>query len=158
MEGNFLLFCLVFFPFFAGVGCYIIGRFNKTARNFFALAATAAELLGAIALCFTGGEAGSSDFTLYWFAHFGLHFRADGFRMVMAVLAGIIFFATTVQSPEYFEGSRNRNRYYMFMLLTYGATMGIFLSANLFTTFVFSRSCPLRPMFWSPAAARTRSA
>ena len=91
----------------------------------------------AIGLCFTGGPSGESDFTLRWFANFGLHFRADSFRMVMAVLTGIIWFATTLQSREYFEGLRNRNRYYLFLLFTYGATMGIFLSANLYTTFIF---------------------
>lgn len=137
LEGNFLLICLVAFPFFAGIASYIIGRFNKTARDFFVLAATAAELCGAIGLCFTGGDSGSSDFYFHWFAGFGLHFRADGFRMVMAVLTGIIWFATTVQSREYFEGLHNRNRYYLFLMLTYGATMGIFLSANLYTTFIF---------------------
>lgn len=139
MEGNFLLIALVAFPIFAAIVSYIIGRFNKTARDFFVLAVTAAELCGAIGLCFTGGESGQSDFFMYWFANFGLHFRADGFRMVMAVLTGIIWFATTVQSRECFEGMqmRNRNRYYLFLLLTLGATMGIFLSANLFTTFIF---------------------
>ena len=33
--------------------------------------------------------------------------------------------------------NRNRNRYYLFVFLTLGATMGIFLSADLFTTFIF---------------------
>lgn len=136
-EGNFLLLILVGFPFVAGIASYIIGRFNKTARDFFVLACTAAELCMAIGLCFTGGDSGSSDFYFRWFAWFGLHFRADGFRMVMAVLTGIIWFATTLQSREYFEGLRNRNRYYLFLMLTYGATMGIFLSANLYTTFIF---------------------
>ena len=32
---------------------------------------------------------------------------------------------------------RNRNRYYFFFLLTQGATVGVFLSADLFTTFIF---------------------
>ena len=137
LEGNFLLICLVAFPIFAGVASYIIGRFNKTARDFFVLACTVAELGGAIGLCFTGGDTGTSDFYFHWFAGLGLHFRADGFRMIMAVLTGIIWFATTLQSREYFEGMRNRNRYYLFLLLTYGATMGIFLSANLYTTFIF---------------------
>lgn len=137
LEGNFLLLILVVFPFVAGIASYLIGRASKTGRDFFVLAATAAELCMAIGLCFTGGPSGESDFTLRWFANFGLHFRADSFRMVMAVLTGIIWFATTLQSREYFEGLRNRNRYYLFLLFTYGATMGIFLSANLYTTFIF---------------------
>lgn len=136
-EGNFLLLVLVGFPIVAGIASYIIGRFHKTVRDYFVLACTAAELGLAIGLCFTNGDTGTSDFYFNWFAWFGLHFRADGFRMVMAVLTGIIWFATTLQSREYFDGMRNRNRYYMFLLLTCGATMGIFLSANLYTTFIF---------------------
>ena len=30
-----------------------------------------------------------------------------------------------------------QNRYYLFWLMTLGATMGVFLSADLFTTFIF---------------------
>ena len=57
----------------------------------------------------------------------------------MALIAGYVWFFTTILSPEYFNKikSRNRNRYYMFMLWTLGATMGIFLSSNLYTTFIF---------------------
>ena len=130
---NVLLLILVFFPFVSGFAGYLIGRKSKTARDYFAIAATAAEFFMAVGLCFTSGE-----FFWNWFAGFGLHFEADGFRMVMAVLCSFLWFMTTVQSREYFStGARNRNRYYMFMQWTLAATMGVFLSSNLYTTFIF---------------------
>ena len=45
---------------------------------------------------------------------------------------------TSLLSGDYFAHHyRNRNRYYFFFLLTQGATVGVFLSADLFTTFIF---------------------
>lgn len=132
METNVLLVLLVFFPIVAAVAGYIIGRFNKKIRDYFVIGVTAVEFGMAIGLCFTGG-----DFVFPGFVGYGLHFKVDGFRVIMALLATFIWLMTTIQSREYFAHSRNRNRYYLFMLLTLGATMGIFLSASLFTTFIF---------------------
>lgn len=132
LETNVLLLLLVAFPIVAAFAGYIIGRKSKQVRDYFAIAVTAVELGMAIGLCFTSGD-------FYWqgFVGYGLHFRADGFRIIMALLASFIWLMTTIQSRDYFATSRNRNRYYLFMLLTLGATMGIFLSANLYTTFIF---------------------
>ena len=136
MDGNLLLMFLVFFPFAAGLVSYIIGRGSKGDRDAFVMIVTAVEFVASLALI-----ASSNRYDFHWhgFAGLGLHFRGDGFRLVMAVLAGFIWFFTTIMSREYFNKleSRNRNRYYMFMLWTLGATMGIFLSTNLYTTFIF---------------------
>ena len=40
-------------------------------------------------------------------------------------------------SPQYFAHYHNRNRYYFFVLMTLGATAGVFLSDDLYTTFIF---------------------
>ncbi len=136
MDGNLLLMFLVVFPFAAGLVSYLIGRGSKCGRDAFVIIVTAVEFAAALALI-----ASSNQYDFHWhgFAGLGLHFRGDGFRLVMAVLAGFIWFFTTIMSREYFNKleSRNRNRYYMFMLWTLGATMGIFLSTNLYTTFIF---------------------
>ena len=136
-EGNFLLLFLVFFPFAAGLASYLVGRGSKIGRDAFIIIVTAIEL--AVAIVLIPGASDTNDFHWHAFAGLGLHFRADGFRTMMALLAGFIWFFTTVISREYFNKleSRNRNRYYMFMLWTLGATMGIFLSTHLYTTFIF---------------------
>ena len=56
---------------------------------------------------------------------------------VLAVLTAFIWFMTTVFSKEYFAHYKNKNRYYFFMLTTLGATLGVFFSSDLFTTFIF---------------------
>ncbi|MBR6476074.1 MAG: sodium:proton antiporter, partial [Lachnospiraceae bacterium] len=44
---------------------------------------------------------------------------------------------TALFSKEYFAHYRNRNRYYFFFLLTMGATLGVFMSGDLYTAFIF---------------------
>ena len=138
MEGNWLVIFLVFFPFAAGLISYLIGRKSKIGRDKFAIIITAIELGAAIILLCTSI---TSDTETVWgaFAGFGLRFKADGFRVIMATIAAFAWFFTTIQTVEYFNklSSRNRNRYYMFLMWTLGATMGIFLSSNLYTTFIF---------------------
>ena len=130
MGNNYLIIALVFFPFAAGIVSYIIGRFHKTARDLFLYFALALELAGAGCLFATAGSADS--FVWEGFASLGLHFKIDGFRMSMSVLASFIWLMTTLVSREYFKGTRNRNKYYMFVLFTLGAMQGVFLSNDLY--------------------------
>ncbi|MDY4191758.1 MAG: proton-conducting transporter membrane subunit [Oscillospiraceae bacterium] len=131
--GKFLLAFLVFFPFAAALVGYLIGRHSKAGRDYFAQAAYLLEFLAAVGLSGCWGS------TLQWdgFCGLGLSFACDGFRTVMAVLAGYAWLSTTVASREYFGHLRNRNRYYLFTLMTLGSTMGVFLAADLYTVFIF---------------------
>lgn len=67
----------------------------------------------------------------------GLSFRADGFRLLFAGITSYMWLMTTLFSREYMSHARRKARYYFFLALTYIATMGVFLSDDLFTTFVF---------------------
>ncbi|MBR4015537.1 MAG: sodium:proton antiporter [Anaerotignum sp.] len=131
-TNNFILPFLVFFPFIGAVVGYGIGRSNKGARDIWAWIVSAAVFAGSLMLI--GKE---SAYTLPSFCGLGISFFADGFGVVLAVLTAAIWLLTTLFSKEYMTEERNRNRYYFFVFLTLGATMGIFLSADLFTTFIF---------------------
>ena len=88
--------------------------FIKMHEIYFYIFALALELAGAGCLFATAGSADS--FVWEGFASLGLHFKIDGFRMSMSVLASFIWLMTTLVSREYFKGTRNRNKYYMFVL------------------------------------------
>lgn len=137
MEGNFLLMILVFFPFASGLISYLIGRKSKIGRDAFVLVVMAIEFV--LSLFLLRYHTQITTFDMHYFASLGLSFKVTGFRMVMVILAGFIFFTTTILTKEYFKKieSRNKNRYYLFLLWTMVATMGIFLSSNLYTTFIF---------------------
>ena len=61
----------------------------------------------------------------------------DTFVLAVAVLETTIMVSSTIFCREYMAHVARQNRYYLFWLMTLGATMGVFLSADLFTTFIF---------------------
>lgn len=132
MNHSIILPFLVFFPMLGGIIGYIIGRKNKNARDYWAMLVTL--LTFGASLLLIGKE---EVFHEAGICGLGLLFTGGGLQVILAVLTGAIWLITTIYSKEYFQQDRNRNRYYLFMLLTEGATMGIFLSADFFTTFIF---------------------
>ncbi len=79
---------------------------------------------------------------------FGLSFTLDGFRLLYAMIAAFMWMMTVILSRQYFAGHPNTPRFYLFLLLTLGATMGVFLSANLYTTFVFFEMMSFTSYAW----------
>ncbi|MDE6740218.1 MAG: sodium:proton antiporter, partial [Lachnospiraceae bacterium] len=63
-------------------------------------------------------------------------------------VAAFMWFMSTLFSKEYLAHYRNRNRYYLFLLLTLGATEGVFLSADFFTTFIFFEIMSFTSYVW----------
>lgn len=136
MNGSVLLIP-VFLPIIGGYISYGIGRKNKKVRDLFALIVAIAELVTAIVIFAGFQSAGSLSVSIPKIAGLGLCFDLDGFRSFYVLLTAIMWTATMLCSGEYFDHGHNRNRYYLFNLLTLGMTMGVFLSADLYTTFVF---------------------
>ena len=128
-----VLLCLVLFPILCGPVSYLIGRRSKKMRDRFIVLTTLLELLATVAV--VAGE--EVSLRLDGFCGLGIGFESGGFHSLMALLAASGWFAASVLSLEYFSHVKHRNRYYIFWMLTLGATVGVFLSADLFTTFIF---------------------
>jgi len=134
---NWLLPMVVFLPMIGAGVSYLVGRKSKPARNAFVCALTAFEfILAALALA-TAASGQVLTFDWAYFAGFGLHFKLDGFRALYVAIAAFMWMMTGLFSPQYFAHYHNRNRYYFFTLMTLGATAGVFLSDDLYTTFIF---------------------
>ena len=67
----------------------------------------------------------------------GLSFEIGGFRLLLAIVATYMWVMTTLFSKEYLAHSRKKGRYYFFLILTYFAMIGLFLSGDFYTTFIF---------------------
>ena len=106
-----MLLLLIFCPMALGFVCYLLGRRSAALRSLCGVAATGLEL--ALSLVLALGP-----------------MRAE-------TLPGICSLMTMLLSDEYFARYHHRGRYYFFNLMTLGATMGVFLAADLFTAFVF---------------------
>ncbi|MCR5594515.1 MAG: sodium:proton antiporter [Lachnospiraceae bacterium] len=149
MQGNILLLILILWPICTSIIGYILGTRSKTARDIWADAVCLSEfavMAGLLIRAFGGGD------TLYLdidgVCGLGIHLMADGFRCVYGTVAALMWACAAVFSREYFTQYRNRNRFYMFFLMTFGATMGVFLSADLFTAFIFFEIMSFTSFVW----------
>lgn len=67
----------------------------------------------------------------------GLSFGADGFRSLYGLVSAFLFFMAGLFTPWYLSHSHARRRYDCAMLLTLSGVMGVFLSEDLYTLFLF---------------------
>lgn len=139
---------LIFYPLVFAFIIYVIGRFHKNLRDYSVFFVVISEFLLALYLAVSYEPHMVKIFDINDFAGFGIHFTMDGFRSVYICVTAFAWMITTIFSKQYFEHYRNRNRYYMFLLLTLGATMGVFLSADLYTTFIFFEMMSFTSYVW----------
>ncbi len=159
MNQNAALAFLVLYPFLGGLCSFVVGRRGSQGdekyeqyRDYLADFVVVSEFVALLALwAVSGGRVASGveeSFSIPGICGFGLNFTLDGFRLIYATVAGLMWMMTTILSREYMSHHGNRNRYYLFLLLTLGATMGVFLSADLYTTFIFFEIMSFTSYVW----------
>lgn len=152
MGKDYILLLLLCVPFIGAAVSYLTGRKRKEKRNLVAEITAIAECLVffiLFLLFFVGQEGGFRQMYLKLSGFgMGLHLCLDGFRSLYCFVAAFMWMMTALFSREYFVHYKNRNRYYSFMLLTLGATVGVFLSANLYTTFIFFEIMSFTSYVW----------
>jgi len=160
MEFESILAFLVFFPFVAGLTAY----FCKKRCSAAAIISVVTEFAGMLYLAYVfyrqldilrSVSAVPREpwrvafaFAVPEICGFGLNFCMDGFRLIYGCVAALMWMMTTILSREYFKHHHNVNRFYLFLLWTLGATMGVFLSADLYTTFVFFEIMSFTSYVW----------
>ena len=70
------------------------------------------------------------------FCGLGIHFCLDGFRLIYTLIAVLMWSVSGVFSREYMAHYQEKKRYYVFFWVTFLATIGVFLSADLYTCLV----------------------
>lgn len=147
---NLLLSGVVFFPMISAIIGYLIGRNKKSIRDYFADAVTGIEFVVFLYLLIhiILKDGSCIYMEIPGICGMGLHFMLDGFRALYGSIAAFMWFISTLFSKEYLTHYRNRNRYYLFMLLTLGATEGVFLSADLYTMFLFFEMMSFTSYVW----------
>lgn len=157
---NLVIYMIIFLPMAAAILCYTVGRSHKTARDYLADICTGITFFLCLYLTIqTVTRHDSSEILaeIPYICGMGLHFTVDGFRALYGTIAAFMWFMSTLFSKEYFAHYHNRNRYYLFLLLTLGATEGVFLSADFFTTFVFFEIMSFTSYVWVAHDERTES-
>lgn len=152
MSGNIMLAILVFYPFLGALLTWLVGRKKETVRDYMADFIVISEFAITFVLFIQNVDGGRVlvfyDCIIPEICGFGLHFTLEGFRLVYGMIAAFMWMMTTILSREYLMHHEKRNRFYFFLLLTLGATMGVFLSADLYTTFIFFEIMSFTSYVW----------
>lgn len=148
MVGNPIPAVLVFYPILMAFAVYLIGRKNKKIRDVVVQLVGVTEFLAFVIVAVLFDKTEGLSFTWKGFAGLGMHMTLDGFRVLYGLIAALMWMMTSLFSGEYFVHYRNRNRYYFFYLLTLGATVGVFLSSDLYTTFLFFEMMSFTSYVW----------
>ena len=130
----------VFFPILAAIIAYPLNKKNSKVCDKVVILSTFSVLLSAVVMSFADVENSVSIFSM--------NFQQSGFQCVYAIVTAFMWFCAALISPQYFKGHHNIGRYYFFFLLTLGATMGVFLSADLITTFIFFEIMSFASYMW----------
>ena len=139
---NMLIFSLVLLPFAAAFLCRAVGRKNE--ENCAAVSTVFCALtlaLSVICAFFAYGEGVKIPML-------GFSFSFGGFHAVYGIVSAFMWTASALLSHQYIKGHHNKGRYNFFLLLTLGATIGVFLSADLLTTFVFFEIMSFTSYVW----------
>lgn len=146
-----MLYFLTGFPFVAGIAAFCLGKRNEKMRDAAACSAVVLELAAAL-LCLAGviyrGGVPEHLVHLPDVCGMGITLSMDGFRALYVLIAAFMWTVSTLFSAEYMRSYHNKNRYYLFLLVTLGATVGVFLSADLFTAFVFFEMMSFSSYIW----------
>ncbi len=128
-----LTLLLILLPMFTAPVIYWLGGENAKAGHI----GTSAVLLVELLMSFVLMTRTAGALVLPGVCGLGLTFSCTGLQAWLCVLAGFLWLVSGLFSGHYLDGDDKNHRYYMFLLLTEGAIMGVFLSADLFTTLVF---------------------
>ena len=139
-----LLPILIFLPMLIAAAAILAGRRGHALRD------GLVSVTGAVvfALCVIVTVMGGGEFTVPAFCGFGLTLKADGFRCIYACIASFMWMMTGFFTPDYMSHGHARTRYSFFNLMTLGATLGVFLSDDLYTTFVFFEIMSFTSYVW----------
>lgn len=115
---------------------YALGRKNEKYRDIFNIAMTGL-LFVVVTMLYKYVVVNPIEVSIPYVMGTGMHLKLDMFRYVFVWLTAMVWFLTTLYSTQYLINYKNRNRYYLFFMLTLSSTMGIFISENFLNLFTF---------------------
>lgn len=136
MKSTIYLLFILLFPLIGSFISFAIGKKNERFRDVFNILMTALVFL-VTTILYKYVVVQTIEISIPYVMGTGLHLKLDMFRYVFVWLTTMIWFLTTLYSTQYFINHKNRNRYYLFFMLTLGSTIGIFISENYLNLFTF---------------------
>ena len=156
MQADFILPLLALLPMAASIPAYFLGKKRLQIGYGILIGTTAIELLLCLLVYASKAE---PAFSRPGIIGLGLSMRADGFRTLYTGVACLMWLMTSLLTPQYFSHGHKQSRYIFYTLFTMGATVGVFLSDDLITCFLFFEIMSFTSYCWvvheeNPAAMR----
>ncbi|KOA18128.1 hydrogenase-4 component B [Clostridium homopropionicum DSM 5847] len=136
MDPKVMLIFIMLFPLLGSFIGYILGRKNEKYRDSFNILITGIIFIVVI-LLFPHVKQDTLEVSIPYVMGTGLHLKLNAFRYIFVFITAFVWLLTTIYSNEYLIKYKNRNRYYLFFMLTLWSTIGIFLSENFINLFTF---------------------
>jgi formate hydrogenlyase subunit 3/multisubunit Na+/H+ antiporter MnhD subunit len=102
-------------PFIGAILCYIVGRKSERARDAIALTTSLMTFIFAL-LC---------------------RDSVDGPSYLMALITSFVWVVVVLYSLEYMKYEHKRNRFYLFLILSLGADLGVLFASDLLVLYLF---------------------
>ncbi len=136
MTGENSLLFIILFPLISIFIAYLLGRIKESYRDIFNIFSTFIMFIFVSSLY---PKVFKEDMHLLVpnIMGTGLYLKLNVFRYIFVWLTTLIWFLVIVYSTSYMKSYKDKNRYYLFFMLTYWSTLGIFISENLLNLFTF---------------------
>ena len=153
------LICLPFLPMLLAPLSYFFGRKDKKAGYAVLIGGCLIAFGMSLALFLSAYKGNFPSAQLPDLCYLGVTLRGDGFRSLYLLIASFMWLMTSLFTPRYMNHGHKQERYCFFTLFTLGATLGVFVSDDLFTAFLFFEIMSFTSYPWviheeEPAAMR----
>ena len=132
-----LPFIIILIPFF---GCIIVWRASVKSQQLGSIAAAA--ICGCVflltCLMYPAVRSGKVlSFKIAMALPLPLNFRIDQFGLLLALITSFLWFLASVYAIEYMKPEHAKTRYHVFSLLSLSSMLGIVLTGDLLTLYIF---------------------
>ncbi len=138
---DYIVYLPLFMIVFPIVGALITGLAKEKhdlARNVMAITVSLVSALAMVAILYQYVNFGGWELLLHQIAPgLEIKLRVDPLASLFGGTAAILWFFSVLYSTGYMAHEHDRRRYFIFYLLSLGMTMGIAMSANLLTLYLF---------------------
>ncbi len=133
---SFLPVMTILVPLAGSLLVFWLGHYSEKLRNLAAVFTSLVTFILVLSL-YPLVQHGTIEFQFARVMQFGLLLRVDFFGFLFAALFATVWFLATVYATVYMSHEHSQNRFYIFLLSTLGHCLGVVLSGDLFTLFLF---------------------
>ncbi|OPL08826.1 MAG: hypothetical protein AVO34_13975 [Firmicutes bacterium ML8_F2] len=137
MLNSYLPLLIVLLPIIGSLVIGLCGLLSKNAARILAVFISALTVYLTVELFILASEGFTICYALPALAGVAMAFKIDLTGAVFALFTAIIWFIAVMASLPYMAHDLKQNRYFTFLLLSLGGCIGVFLSADFVTLFLF---------------------